>query len=462
MKRTDKNPLPALIEKMRARGLPRIAIETFSRYYEQIVSGETGLIKDADIRPVSPLEIEQFKTLEAFAPYGKKVFTKAVRIVLNGGLGTSMGLSGPKSLLLVKDGLSFLEILFKQVEYQKCRLALMNSFNTDRETRRAIAAMASPVQPFIFLQHQFPKILKETLEGAFWPENPALEWNPPGHGNVYTALWASGMLDELLKDGIEYAFISNSDNLGAVLDPSLLGFFAKKALPFMMEVAERTPADIKGGHLAKRKDGRFILREAAQCPESELAAFRDIQYYRYFNTNNIWINLRFLKDFMKKERVLLLPLILNEKSLDPRDDQSPRVFQVESAMGAAISLFQGAAAVCVPKSRMVPVKKCSDLLHVRSDRYLLSEDARLVANPSCKTKTLTLDLDSRYFGKIDDFESRFESGVPSLLECECLKILGDVRFEKDVKIVGRVRIENQQSRQAVVKSGRVVNQDLIF
>ncbi|MBW1954715.1 MAG: UTP--glucose-1-phosphate uridylyltransferase [Deltaproteobacteria bacterium] len=455
--------LPALIQKMQNEGIPEIAVDTFSRYYERVVSGESGMIWDAEIRPLDPSDIQDHKTLSDFAPAGKEAFSRAVRIVLNGGLGTSMGLSSTKSLLRVKEGLSFLEIIFKQAAHQGVRLALMNSFNTDRETREAIRWMQTPVQPLIFLQHRFPKILKETLAPASWPKNPELEWNPPGHGNVYTALFSSGTLDQLLNEGIEFAFISNSDNLGAVMDASLLGYFAHKAFPFMMEVAQRTPTDIKGGHLAvRRRDNRFILREAAQCPEEERAAFQDIHRYRFFNTNNIWVNLRFLKGVLEHDSVFPLPLILNEKPLDSRDETSPKVYQIESAMGAAISLFDGSTAVCVPKTRMIPVKKCQDLLLVRSDRYLLTAEGRLIPNSECGTAFLYVSLDPRFYSKIEDFESRFAQGVPSLCECNALTIRGDVRFERDVKVVGDVVIENRGTGQGVVKAGSVVDRDLFF
>lgn len=460
---TTRLYLPALIQKMQDEGIPEVAVDTFSRYYERVVSGESGMICDADIRPLDPSDIQDHNSLSDFAPAGKEAFSRAVRIVLNGGLGTSMGLSSTKSLLWVKEGLSFLEIIFKQAAHQGVRLALMNSFNTDRETREAIRRMQTPVQPLIFLQYRFPKILKENLAPASWPKNPELEWNPPGHGNVYTALFSSGILDQLLNDGIEYAFISNSDNLGAVMDASLLGYFAHKAFPFMMEVAERTPTDIKGGHLAvRRRDNRFILREAAQCPEEERAAFQDIHHYRYFNTNNIWVNVRFLKGVLEHDPVLPLPLILNEKPLDPRDETSPKVYQIESAMGAAISLFDGSTAVCVPKTRLIPVKKCQDLLLVRSDRYLLTAEGRLVPNPECGTGSLSVSLDPRFYSRIDDFESRFAQGAPSLCECHALTIRGDVRFERDVKVVGNVAIENRGAGQGVVKAGSVVDRDLFF
>jgi len=457
-----KRHLPALLKKMQMAGLPRIAVDAFSRYYVQVASGETGCIWDAQIRPVDPSEIEDAAGLSGFAASGEKVLSRSVRIVLNGGLGTSMGLASTKSLLWVKNRKSFLEIILKQVGHQGVRLALMNSYNTDAETRRALQAAGSRVQPILFLQHKFPKILKATLAPVSYPQNPDLEWNPPGHGNIYAALCSSDVLDQLIHDGMEYALLSNSDNLGAVMDTSLLGYFANKGLPFMMEVAQRTPTDIKGGHLAVFRQGGFVLREAAQCPRAERSAFQDIRHYRYFNTNNIWINLVFLKERLQKEAVLPLPLILNEKNLDPRDENSPKVYQVESAMGAAISLFTGAGVVLVPKTRLIPVKKCSDLLLVRSDRYRLTEDARLIIDPYCRTGDISLFLDPRFYGRIDAFESRFKDGIPSLQECESLEVYGDVRFQKDVKIVGKVRIENRKPAQVCIPSGTLVDEHRIF
>jgi len=174
------------------------------------------------------------------------VLSKTVRIVLNGGLGTSMGLVGPKSLLKVKHGRSFLEILLRQAERSNSRLALMNSFNTHTATLAALDTLKPSQPPLCFLQHKFPKILQGALAPVSWPANRELEWNPPGHGDVYAALYASGMLQKLLDEGVRHAFICNSDNLGAGIDEALLGYFAENRFPFMMEVAEKTPADEKG------------------------------------------------------------------------------------------------------------------------------------------------------------------------------------------------------------------------
>ncbi len=274
------------------------------------------------------------------------------------------------------------------------------------------------------------------------------------------------MLQSLLDDGIQYAFISNSDNLGARLDESLLGYFAHHQFPFMMEVAEKTPADIKGGHLARHKNGRLILREAAQCPADELDAFQDIQRYRYFNTNSVWINLKALKTLFDQQKMIHLPLILNPKTLDPRDKNSPPVYQIESAMGAAISLFEGATAVNVPRTRFYPVKTCNDLLAVRSDCFVYAEDESLRINPirikNNKPEATKVKLDPDYYGKIDDLDQRFAAGTPSLVECDALTIKGDVRFEKNVTIKGSVTIKNRQASQTVIKSGTVIDKDLVF
>ena len=377
-------------------------------------------------------------------------------ITLNGGLGTSMGLTGPKSLLTVKEGRNFLDIIRRRATRSGVRLALMNSYSTEAATLAAVAAAGIDASPLMFLQHKFPKVLQEDLTPAVWPANPELEWNPPGHGDVYTALQTSGMLQRLLGDGIAFAFISNSDNLGAFLDTALLGYFAASGHPFMMEVCEKTPADVKGGHLARHADGRLILREAAQCPPEERSAFEDIRVYRFFNTNNIWVNLKFLKGLISKDQTVRLPMIVNPKTLDPRLPDSPPVFQVETAMGAAISLFEGATAVQVPRSRFLPVKTCNDLLVVRSDFYQLTADHCLTSNrqrdPNLGS-TVKIDLDPQYFGKIDGFESRFPHGVPSLLGCRCLTVRGDVTFEAGVSIEGDVYLSNAGTRPAVIPKG---------
>jgi UTP--glucose-1-phosphate uridylyltransferase len=460
-----KDYLPDFVSKMKKENLDDVVIETFRHYHHQALNGETGLIHDRDILPVELDEIQELGNLDIYQEQGERAYENAVRIVLNGGLGTSMGLTGPKSLLKVKDGHSFLSLIMNQAEASEVNLLFMNSFSTHDDTLAALEKINSALKPRSFLQNKYPKVLRENFAPACWPENPKLEWNPPGHGDVYTALYTSGMLQQLLAENIHYAFISNSDNLGARMDASLLGYFATKEITFMMEVAEKTPSDVKGGHLAKlRNSGRFILREAAQCPKEEIVAFQQIGPYRYFNTNSIWINLNSLNQLITNSKKILLPLILNAKTLDPRDKNSPPVYQFETAMGAAISLFDNAAAVRVPRSRFFPVKTCNDLLIMRSDCFVFTEKKNLRMNPERTTdqaqETIKIKLDPKFYGKIDEFDRRFADGVPSLVDCCALTVEGDVLFEKDVKIDGSVTIKNTQAHQAVIKAGTVIDEDL--
>jgi len=461
-----KDHLPEFIVKMEAEGLSPVVCETFAYYYKQVLTGETGMIFDRDIQPVAPDEIEDLANLTEYSAAGKQAYPNAIRIVLNGGLGTSMGLTGPKSLLEVINGQSFLSLILRQAQSHALRLAFMNSFNTHAETLAALKQLNPNKSPLTFIQHKFPKILQKDFRPTDGSQCPNLEWNPPGHGDVYTALYASGLLEELLGKGVEYAFITNSDNLGARMNASLLGYFSKHGFPFMMEVAEKTPSDIKGGHLARHRNGRLILREAAQCPQEEIEAFQDIQRYRYFNTNSIWINLTALKTLFDTSGTIRLPLIVNPKTLDPRDKSSPPVYQIETAMGAAISLFDGATAVRVPRSRFFPVKTCSDLLAVRSDCFVYTPEDKLQVNPQRRSNhradAIKIKLDSLYYGKIDDLDERFSQGTPSLVDCDSLTIEGDVRFEKDVKIQGSVTITNNNPTQAVIPSGTIIDRDLTF
>lgn len=441
-------------EKMRAEGLPEIVIRTFRFYYDQLATGHTGMIPEAEIRPVSSLpDLEQLP--DSLAVAGRAALSKAILLKLNGGLGTSMGLNKAKSLLVVKDGLTFLDIIARQALQADVPLVLMNSFATRDDTLAALASYPELHRniPVDFLQHKVPKVLQADLAPATWPQDPELEWCPPGHGDIYTALITSGMLEALLDHGYEYAFVSNADNLGATLDPLILGYFAENRLPFLMEVADRTPADRKGGHLAQRAgDGRLILRESAQCPAEDMDAFQDIGRHRYFNTNNLWLNLPALKATLdERGGILGLPLIRNSKTLDPRDPASPKVYQLETAMGAAISLFEGAGALQVPRTRFAPVKTCDDLLAVRSDAYVLTGDWRIVPNPARRLPgPPVISLDPRYYKLVDDLEARFPFGPPSLIGCERLAVRGDVRFGRDVACRGTVEVINEGDRQAVL------------
>jgi len=451
------------VAKMRAEGIPEVAVDTFVHYYRQLAEGDGGTIAESDIEPVG--DVASFDDLPDDDGAARESLDKVVMIKLNGGLGTSMGMTRAKSLLEVKDGVSFLDVIARQVLGLRARfdarlpLVLMNSFHTRADSLAALERypeLRADV-PTDFVQGKVPKLRADSLEPVDWPADPSLEWAPPGHGDVYTSLVASGMLHELLGKGYEYAFISNSDNLGAVLEPRILAWFAAEELPFVMEVAERTEADRKGGHIAGRRDGGLVLRELAQTAESDLDAFQDVQRHRFFNTNTLWVNLRTLSRVLdQRDGVLGLPMIVNRKNADPGDRTSPEVLQLETAMGAAIDVFDGAAALRVRRGRLVPVKTTDDLLGLRSDAYVLTEESRVEMAPEREGRPLFVDLDPDHFKLLRDFEERFPAGVPSLVACDRLVVLGDVAFGRDVVVRGSARVEHDGEGQLAVRDGTVL------
>ncbi|HVL94516.1 MAG TPA: UTP--glucose-1-phosphate uridylyltransferase, partial [Solirubrobacteraceae bacterium] len=411
--------LTACLEKMRREGLADAAVETFRHYYEQLEAGETGLMAEAEIEPVDSLP-DADELTEAAEP---DLLDRTVVIKLNGGLGTSMGMTGPKSLLEVKDGLTFLDVIARQVLRLRERtgarlpLVLMNSFATREPSLEALSRHEGIEVdvPTDFLQNKEPKVRADDLMPVEWPADPALEWCPPGHGDLYTALQSSGTLERLLDQGYRYAFVSNVDNLGAVLDERILAWFAASGAPFAMEAADRTEADRKGGHVARRRDGGgLVLREIAQTPDEDVDAFQDVARHRYFNTNNLWLDLQALADVLaRRGSVLGLPMIVNRKTVDPADKATPAVLQLETAMGSAIGVFDGALALRVPRRRLAPVKTTSDLLVLRSDAYELTGDFHLDLAAARSGRAPIVVLDDG-FKLVRDFDARFPHGPPSL------------------------------------------------
>lgn len=444
----------AAVEKMRDAGAHPEAVRAFERSYERLESGETAMLPSAELEPAG--EVPALADLPAADP--SAALQPVVMIKLNGGLATSMGLQQPKSLMEARDGKSFLEIIIGQTLALRRRhgaalpLVLMDSDSTREPTLRELARhpelAVDGIEPD-FMQSVVPKLQDETLEPVSWPQAPALEWNPPGHGDVYGALRRSGMLDALLERGFRYAMISNADNLGASVDARIAAHVASHEIPFLMEVVQGTEADRKGGHVARRTaDGRLVLRETAQTPDSDQESFRDYRRWRWYNTNSLWVDLQALAEKLAQSGgILELPLIINRKTVDPRDDDSTPVIQLESAMGAAIGSFPGAALLQVPRTRFAPVKTTDDLLVLRSDVYELGEDSRVEPVPERTDDLPFVELDKHYYKLIDAFEQRFPDGAPSLREAERLVVHGDVTFGADVRVRGAVELNVEAPAQ---------------
>jgi UTP--glucose-1-phosphate uridylyltransferase len=433
------------LTKAEAGGVHAAELAALRRRLRQLGERQAGLLPGEVLEPLADLPCLD-RLPDPPPDLARQVLDRLAIVKLDGGLGTSMGLSGPKSLLEVKPGTSFLDVIATQVLALRERhgarlpLVLMNSAATrgpSLDVLRRYRGLRVPGVPLDFLQGREPKIRADDLRPVRWPADPELQWCPPGHGDIYTALAASGTLDALLGTGLRYAFVSNSDNLGALADVRIAAWLAAEQVPFALEAVRGTLADRKGGHLA-RYQGRVVLRETAQVPDGD-TSFTDIGRWRWYNTNNIWIDLRALADLQAADPAApVLPLIINRKTVDPRDPASTPVIQLESAMGAAIGSIPGARAVHVPRSRFAPVKTTDDLLVVRSDAYQLTGDGRM--RPRFDGPGPVVTLDTGYYKLLPDFERRFPAGVPSLRRCRRFEVDGDVTFGAGVVAVGDVRV----------------------
>ena len=449
-------------DKMAEAGVDEVAIDTFAHYYRLLEHGETGMVPESTIDPV---DMPSLADVEVDPEVAAEAIRHTAVIKLNGGLGTSMGMERAKSLLCVRRGLSFLDIIARQVLHLRQEhdatlpLMFMNSFRTSADTMAALARYDElPVDglPLEFLQNKEPKLLAADLMPVSYPKDPDLEWCPPGHGDVYTALRGTGLLDLLIERGFRHVFISNSDNLGAVPDPRVAGWFAASGAPFAIEAVRRTPSDRKGGHFARRKsDGRIVLRESAQTPKEDAAALADLDRHQFCSTNNLWFDLDAMKQALDvRQGILGLPLIKNTKTVDPGDPTTPEVIQVETAMGAAIEVFDGSALIEVGRDRFVPVKTTNDLLVLRSDVYEVGSDFVL---DQVATDVPFIDLDSDYYKLVGEFDKRFPEGAPSLAKASSLRVAGDYTFGRDVQVVGDVALDSTSAER--IEQGAVLHGD---
>jgi UTP--glucose-1-phosphate uridylyltransferase len=436
-------------EKMRAAGQSDEATRAFRSAYRRLVAGERGLLPGAELEPVG-----EVPALDALPDAGGEALAGVAVVKLNGGLATTMGLRHPKSLVEARDGRSFLDIIVGQLLALRRRdrirlpLLLMDSEATRSDTLAALDAYPDlgGELPADFLQSMEPKLEASDLRPVRWRPDPTLEWCPPGHGDVYGSLRGSGLLRRLLEAGFEQAMISNSDNLGATPDPRIAAHLAAERIPFLVEVVEGTEADRKGGHIARRRaDGQLVLREVAQTPPEDEASFRDFRKWRHYNTNSIWLDLRALDaELDRRDGILELPLIVNRKTVDPRDPDSTPVIQLESAMGAAIERFSGARLIRVPRTRFAPVKTTDDLLLLRSDAYEVGDGLAVEPIAARRERMPFVELDPRFYRLLDDFEARFPAGPPSLRDADRLVVRGDVTFEAGVVVRGNVELSPEE------------------
>lgn len=454
---------------MQADGEPELAIKQYALLHSQALQGNKGFINESDIQAIKSLPHYNgfsVKKEKSYRSIGQEHLSSLGVLKLNGGLGTGMGLDQAKTLLPIKDGVPFLDIIARQMLHNDTTLILMNSERTDADTKQFLANPEyENLKVISFVQGRFPKLDRATMSPVSEKEYGAEAFNPGGHGAIYTALQtetikqdgrSKSMLEFLISSGIEWLFVSNSDNLGATADPVLLGYAIENKLPFMMEVAERIDSDKKGGHLVRlnygkdqQEDWRFTLRESNQLNPQDIEPAtgshygENINLHKYFNTNSLWINLNELKALLKKNNgVLPLALILNPKETDEKAcNKKTPVYQLETAMGSAISLFKEAAAIVVPRTRFAPVKNNNELFVRWSNIYELRDGHTLTINPVFDGIQPKISLDDKYFKKYTDYAARVNQNYAvDLLECTSLTVKGNVYFGQGVKVIGEVEI----------------------
>ncbi|KAL6726679.1 hypothetical protein Aduo_008624 [Ancylostoma duodenale] len=444
------------------------------------------------IEPLPEGAIRGYKHLEH--PSNDEVIAsmlnKLVVVKLNGGLGTSMGCKGPKSVIPVRNELTFLDLTLQQIQTLNktygvdVPLVLMNSFNTEEDTKKVLKKYANvKVSVHTFCQSQYPRVNRETL----MPIAKSLDdadvecWYPPGHGNFYEAFYNSGLLDKFIADGKEYCFLSNIDNMGATVDFAILNFLLSPPAghehpEFLMEVTNKTRADVKGGTLIQY-ESKLMLLEIAQVPKDYVDEFKSISKFRIFNTNNLWAKLPAIKRVVENNE-LEMEVIVNPKHLDRGLD----VIQLETAAGAAIKNFRGAcggalllvfvlngliygymivafAGINVPRSRFLPVKKCSDLLLLMSNLYDIDHGSLTLSEQRSFPTTPLVKLGSS-FDKVAEFLKRFQ-GIPDLLELDHLTVSGDVWFGKDVSLKGTVIIIANHGDRIDIPPGSILENKIV-
>ncbi|KAJ0966769.1 hypothetical protein J5N97_023686 [Dioscorea zingiberensis] len=434
-------------------------ISLVSRY----MSGEAEEIEWSKIQIPTEEVVVSYETLSPppeDLQATKKLLDKLVVLKLNGGLGTTMGCTGPKSVIEVRNGFTFLDLIVIQIESLNKKygcsvpLLLMNSFNTHDDTQKIVEKYSdSNIEIHTFNQSQYPRLVVEDFSPLPCKGEAGKDgWYPPGHGDVFPSLMNSGKLDALLSQGKEYVFIANSDNLGAIVDIKILNHLIHNQNEYCMEVTPKTLADVKGGTLISY-EGRVQLLEIAQVPNEHVNEFKSIEKFKIFNTNNLWVNLKAIKRLVEAD-ALKMEIIPNPKAMN-----GVKVLQLETAAGAAIRFFDHAIGINVPRSRFLPVKATSDLLLVQSDLYTLVDGFVIRNKARSNPSNPSIELGPE-FKKVGDFLRRFKS-IPSIVDLDSLKVSGDVWFGANIVLKGKVTITIKTGEKLEIPDGTVLeNKDV--
>ncbi|ODQ50211.1 UTP-glucose-1-phosphate uridylyltransferase [Saitoella complicata NRRL Y-17804] len=463
--RNELNKLAESCTDPKKRKIFELEMDNFFALFRRYLAHKSQKPLDWDaIKPPRADQVVDYETLSDADPASSEVkgfLDKLAVLKLNGGLGTTMGCVGPKSVIEVREGNTFLDLSVRQIEYLNRKydanvpFVLMNSFNTDDDTARVIKKYEGHnIDILTFNQSRYPRVNRETNLPVPRSYDSAInEWYPPGHGDIFESLANSGLLDTLISQGKEILFVSNVDNLGAVVDLNILSHMAESGAEYIMELTDKTKADVKGGTIIEY-EGSVRLLEIAQVPSQHVEEFKSIKKFKYFNTNNIWLSLPAIKRVVENQE-LQLEIIPNYKSIpaDKKGESDINIIQLETAVGDAIKHFKGAHGVNVPRRRFLPVKTCSDLLLVKSDLYSL-DHGQLVMAPSRFGPAPLVKLGPQY-KKVSDFQKRIPA-IPKIVELDHLTVTGDVVFGRGVQLKGTVIIVCNDGERIDIPPGSVL------
>ncbi|EJW03698.1 hypothetical protein EDEG_00186 [Edhazardia aedis USNM 41457] len=433
-------------------------LDNFYALFKRYIRTRDKKIVWSKIKPPKEENIVGYDDLKNEKYNDKELLSKLAVLKLNGGLGTTMGCVGPKSSIHVRGGENFLDMSVKHIDGLNKKhnvnvpLILMNSFNTEKITNKLIRRY-SGIR--VFSQSVYPRIYSDSL----LPVCPSFRdagLYPPGHGDLFYSLKRSGLLDELISEGKEYLFISNIDNMAATVDCKILNYVVENNVDFLMEVTNKTRADIKGGTIIEYENSLKLL-EIAQVPPEHKSDFTSVRKFKIFNTNSVWVNLKALKKILENGP-MKLDIIENKKAL-PKTNE--KVIQLETAIGAAIAHFKNAKGMIVPRTRFLPVKTTSDLFLVQSNIFI-EEKGALVLNP----KRLYLGnpiirLVGPHFKEVNKYLERF-SGIPDILDLDHLTVSGNVKFGKNVTLKGTVIIIASENNTIKIPDGAILEDSIVF
>lgn len=435
----------------------------FLRLFERYLSTRGEHLNWEAITPPDPEVIEEYANAHAPTPEDiPEMLSRVAVLKLNGGLGTSMGCTGPKSAIEVKDHLNFIDLSVRQIEHlnstynAQVPLLLMNSFRTQKETL-SLTGKYKDKGILSFEQSSFPRIFSRTLmpvvNDLSTPQKEMLY--PPGHGDIFGALLSSGVLDRLLSQGKDILFVSNADNVRATVDLRVLNYFIQQEADFLMEVTNKTRADIKGGTLIQY-EGVLRLLEIAQVPERHRTDFASTRKFKIFNTNSVWINLKALKTLLERMKELPLEVIENKKKLTTGEE----VIQLETAIGAAIRHFNRGRGLIVPRERFLPVKTCSDLFLLRSSLFCVRHGSLAINSHRVSESLPLVRLVGSHFKSLAGFRARIKGEVV-IDDLEHLTVSGDVSLGHGVVLRGTVIIIAAPGQSIHIPDGTVLDDKIV-